>query len=326
MISTSESLRCKQIIQELKDEIETKVFGKGHQVEFALLAAITQGHLLIEDVPGVGKTTLARTLAQGLGGSFQRVQCTADLLPSDLTGVNIYHPGEQRFSFQKGPLFTHVLLADELNRATPKAQSSLLEAMEEGQVTLDRNSHQLPYPFWVVATQNPESFAGTFQLPESQLDRFALSIKLGYLEASDERQVLSKNAHQSPQLKRQAHQQQESLKTHQQRLENWQQLIENRHQVDISPELLDYMIEFAQHTRSNTDLKLGVSTRAVQSWVKLCQARALMFGRQFVIPEDISILTVPALAHRIWFYRGSQQRSNRITYLETVAQSLILPR
>ena len=326
MISTSESLRCKQIIQELKDEIETKVFGKAHQVELALLAAITEGHLLIEDVPGVGKTTLARTLAQGLGGSFQRVQCTADLLPSDLTGVNIYHPGEQKFSFQKGPLFTHVLLADELNRATPKAQSSLLEAMEEGQVTLDRNSHQLPYPFWVVATQNPESFAGTFQLPESQLDRFALSIKLGYLATSDERKVLSKHAHQSPQLKRQTQQQQESSETHQQRLEAWQQLIEYRHQVDISPEPLDYMIEFAQQTRHNHDIKLGVSTRAVQSWVKLCQARALMCGRQFVVPEDISILTVPALAHRIWFYRGSQQRSSRINYLETVAQSLVLPR
>lgn len=325
MISTSESLRCKQIIQELKDEIQTKVFGKEHQVKLALLAAITEGHLLIEDVPGVGKTTLARTLAQSLGGRFQRVQCTADLLPSDLTGVNIYHPGEQKFSFQKGPLFTHVLLADELNRATPKAQSSLLEAMEEGQVTLDRKSHQLPQPFWVIATQNPESFAGTFQLPESQLDRFALSIKLGYLSAPDERQVLSKNAHQAPQRSKLT-QAQEAVETQQHNLNTWQQLTEYRHQVDVSPELLDYMIDFAQHTRNSSDLKLGVSTRAVQSWVKLCQARALMHGRQFVVPEDVSVLTIPALAHRIWFHRGSQQRSTRINYLETVAQSLVLPR
>ena len=264
MISTSESQRCKQIIQELKDELKLKFFGKEHQVELALLAAITEGHLLIEDVPGVGKTTLARTLAQSLGGSFQRVQCTADLLLSDLTGVNIYHPGEQRFSFKKGPLFTHVLLADELNRATPKAQSSLLESMEEGQITLDRESHLLPHPFWVVATQNPESFAGTFQLPESQLDRFALSIKLGYLTATDERQVLSGYSRQPSRRNGTELQTPSKLNNDKERLAIWQELIEYRHQVDISPELLDYMIEFAQHTRQDPDLKSGVSTRSTK--------------------------------------------------------------
>ncbi len=325
MISTTESQRCKQIIQDLKNEVEAQVFGKGPQVELALLAAIAEGHLLIEDVPGVGKTTLARTLAQALGGHFQRVQCTADLLPSDLTGVNIYHPGEQSFSFQKGPVFTHVLLADELNRATPKAQSSLLEAMEEGQVTLERLSHKLSRPFWVIATQNPDSFAGTFMLPESQLDRFALSISLGYLSQVDERQVLLRHAKQSSSVGPKTQMSAERSESGQS-INTWIELIHDRSKVEVSPELIDYMIECAHHTRQNEDLKLGVSTRAVQSWVRLCQARALVYGRNFVIPEDISTLLVPTLAHRIWFKRGDNSRATRVQYLETLAQSLTLPR
>jgi MoxR-like ATPase len=323
MISREENMSYTDTIKRLREEIECHIFGKREQIELALLAAITEGHLLIEDVPGVGKTTLARALAQTLGGDFQRVQCTADLLPSDLTGVNIYHPGKGEFLFQEGPVFTHVLLADELNRATPKAQSSLLEAMEERQVTSDRDTRPLPYPFWVIATQNPLSFSGTFKLPESQLDRFSVSMSLGYLNSENERTVLMNGARS---LAHNPIVSEPNQALHQAKLNDWKTLIVARKNIEVSPDLIDYMVDFAKQTREAPELRLGVSTRGVLSWLKLCQAKALIQGRHFVTPDDVLELSVPALAHRVWLHRQDSDRSSRVNYLETVSAKLPIPR
>ena len=325
IITKEESAQIEEVINSFCKEVQQVVHGKVSEVELALTGAIVGGHLLIEDVPGVGKTTLARSLAETLGGHFHRVQCTADLLPSDLTGINVYHPGEGRFHFQPGPLFTHILLADELNRATPKAQSSLLEAMEEHQVTIDRITHPLPDPFWVIATQNPRSFSGTFMLPESQLDRFALSLSLGHLNAQDEKSVLLSRAKQD-RASRSSSDQQDERVHNEQKVETWRSLRAFTQRVTIHGDLVEYVVEVASQTRHDPELRLGVSTRGALSWIKLAQARALMKGRSFVSPEDLKVLSLPALVHRIWPSGHGGTRQERLAYLEAILTRIPLPR
>lgn len=326
-LSDKELERYVEEIRSLKTMITQVIRGKDQQVELALMGALTGGHLLIEDVPGVGKTTLARTLAIALGGEFQRVQCTADLLPSDLTGVNIYHPGEGQFNFQPGPLFSHLLLADELNRATPKAQSSLLEAMEERQVTIDRITYPLPDPFWVIATQNPQSFAGTFLLPESQLDRFALSLTLGYLQAEEEKNVLLSASMFDEGIERGWRGRDllssEDLSA---RKELWRELRQATHRVVIDPDLAAYAVDVANATRNDTELRLGVSTRGALSWLRLAQAKALIHGRSFVSPDDLRSIANAALAHRIWPQGTRATREERRHHLEAIMTRIPLPR
>ena len=323
VISEIESEQIATELTQLIDEIRVEIRGKRAQIELSLIGAISEGHLLLEDVPGVGKTTLARALSKALGGDFQRVQCTADLLPSDLTGVNIYHPGEGNFHFQEGPVFTHVLLADELNRATPKAQSSLLEVMEERQVTADRETRALPDPFWVIATQNPLRFSGTFKLPESQLDRFALSISLGYLNPKDESEVLLSNASEQKSINDRPLSQ---VKGQVERLDRWRSLLNSRSKVQVSPDLVRYLVSCADLTRHDQELKLGVSTRGALSWLKLCQARALLLRRSYITPEDVQVLAIPALAHRIWLKGTEQGKEAREDYIKRLLSRVPLPR
>jgi MoxR-like ATPase len=262
------------------------VRGKDEVVELALVAAVAGGHVLLEDVPGVGKTTLATALAHALGGSFGRVQFTADLLPGDLTGVTVLD-GDQGFRFRAGPLFANVVLADEINRATPRTQSALLEAMAERRVTVDGVRHDLPDPFFVVATQNPHEDHGTFPLPESQLDRFLVRVSMGYPAREDERAILRagglRQARFSPGLS----------------AAEARALCAAVDEVRMHPEIEDYLLDLVARTRADARLSRGVSTRGAEALYRAARAHALGRGRGFVVPEDIRALAVPVLAHRV---------------------------
>lgn len=314
--------------QPLYEVLNQVLLGKPEVVELTMIAAFGGGHLLIEDLPGVGKTSLGRAIAQRLGGEFQRVQLTADLMPSDLTGVNVFHPEARRFEFIKGPLFCHVLLADELNRASPKVQSSLLEAMAEGQVSVERHTHPLPDPFWVIATQNPVSFEGTFPLPESQLDRFGLSTSIGYPPRDAERLAMKSAFRAHPTAEQAAHHKINPLHTPTPLFspESWREERLASGSVHVSDELLEYMLSVARLTREHPALKVGVSTRGLLGWQRACQARAHLYGRDFVTPDDVRRLTTPALAHRISPVRTGLSTQARSVLLSEVIGELPLPR
>jgi MoxR-like ATPase len=259
--------------------------GKESVVDLALVAVLAGGHLLLQDVPGVGKTTLASALAAALGGSFRRVQFTSDLLPADLTGVNVLDPGEGTFRFRPGPLFAHVVLADEINRTTPKTQSALFEAMEEGQVTVDGTTHGLPCPFLVVATQNPYDMHGTFHLPDSQLDRFMMRLALGYPDRRTERAILRHASRPVPP---------EVLQPEQVEALRGEAL-----SIEV-PELVEeYLLDLVRGTRSDARFVRGVSTRGAQALHRAVRARAFLEGRSYAIPEDVRALAVPVLGHRV---------------------------
>ncbi len=274
-----------QILQQL----DSVILGKSQQTRLALACLLARGHLLIEDIPGVGKTTLAHALAVTLGMQFQRVQFTSDLLPADLIGVSVYERETGSFRFHPGPIFTELVLADEINRATPKTQSALLEAMEEGQVTQDGKTYRLPEPFFVIATQNPANQIGTFPLPESQLDRFLLRISLGYPDPAAERAMLMGEDRRS-QLKRlKAVISPADLKVMQQAVAD----------VSVAPALVDYVQALLQATRACTDFVNGLSPRAAQGLLATAKAMAWLDGRQMVIPEDLQA-ALPSLAtHRL---------------------------
>ncbi len=263
------------------------VRGKQRQVELALVAVLAGGHLLIEDIPGVGKTTLATTMASALGSSFKRVQFTSDLLPADLLGVSVLDPTSGEFTLRRGPVFTHVMLADEINRTTPRTQSALLEAMNERRVTIDGTTHELPQPFVVIATQNPHDFHGTFALPDSQLDRFLIRISMGYADTESERAILRQGG-----LVRAAI---DPVVSPAQVLA----LIGQAAQVRVHTDIEDYLLALASRTRQDDRLLRGVSTRGLEALHRATRALALVRGRQHAIPEDVQELILPVWAHRV---------------------------
>ena len=273
----------------LRDQVQAVFRGKPDVVDLALTALLASGHVLLEDVPGVGKTTLARTLAGSLGVTFKRIQFTSDLLPADIVGVNVFDQEARRFEFQPGPIFAHVVLADEINRTTPRTQSALLEAMNEGQVTVDNDTHHLEPPFFVMATQNPKEFAGTYPLPESQMDRFLLRIAIGYPAPATEAEIIRRYGHRDaaadvrPVLSR-------------------DEVLAMQHRVAgvlVSDEVMDYMMAIIQGTREGGAFDLGASTRGAMGLYRAVQARAYLLGRTFAVPDDVKTLAVPALAHRV---------------------------
>jgi MoxR-like ATPase len=275
--------------QRLKENVCRVLIGKEHTVELAITTLVAGGHLLIEDRPGVGKTLLARALARSLDVPFQRVQCTADMLPADILGAQVYHPNTGEIVFRPGPVFTNVLLADELNRTPPRTQSALLECMQERHVSMDRQVHQLPEPFFVVATQNPLQFAGTYPLPESQLDRFLMRVSLGYPAAQDEITIVTAEDGHEQLLDLVPVATVDDLQAAKTTLQN----------VRLEKELVAYMVELAGRTRSSGDVMLGVSSRGTQALHRACRARAVCQGRDYVVPEDVRALVRPVFAHRM---------------------------
>jgi len=273
----------------LQAAIETVVRGKPEAVKLALVCLLAEGHLLIEDVPGVGKTTLAHSLARVFDCTFRRIQFTSDLLPSDILGVSIFNQADQAFSFRKGPIFAHIVLADEINRTTPKTQSALLEAMSEGRVSVDNDTHPLPRPFMVVATQNPIEHHGTYPLPESQLDRFLLRIKMGYPEYEAEKEILRRQSN-SPDVEhlRPAMQAEDILEA---------QAAVRAVRMDES--LIEYIMAIIEATRQSEFLMIGASPRGSLALHRAAQALAYFEGRDYCIPDDIKQLALPVLAHRV---------------------------
>ena len=276
------------LIRRLEDNVSRALVGKPEVVRLAVVGLIARGHLLIEDVPGVGKTTLAAALARSIGAGFQRIQFTSDMLPSDVLGVSVWEPKLSEFVFKPGPLFTNIVLADEINRTTPKTQSSLLEAMNEAQVSLDHSTYPLPRPFMVLATQNPREYEGTYPLPESQLDRFLLRIRIGYPEAADEKEVLRGALAPSPARLGPVLSIDEVL-----------ELQDAAEQVKAEESVLDYLVTLVTATRRSPLLALGVSPRGSLALLRAARARALTDGRNFLLPDDIKELAVSALAHRV---------------------------
>lgn len=275
--------------ERLISNIEKVIIGKRASVELSVITLLCQGHLLIEDVPGVGKTMLARSVARSIGCSFSRIQFTPDMLPSDVTGVSIYNQVNREFEFRPGPIMAQIVLSDEINRATPKTQAALLEAMEERQVTVDGVTHFLPKPFMVMATQNPIEYEGTFPLPEAQLDRFLLRVTLGYPESADEIHVLERQQYQHPiEILDNVISEDEVL-----------QAQEEVKSVHVSPEIKQYMVEMTRRTREFPDVYLGASPRGSLTLFRTSQARAAIFGRDFVLPDDVKALAEAALCHRV---------------------------
>jgi MoxR-like ATPase len=307
--------RTAEPIRRLEENIARVIRGKREVIRQAVVCLLARGHLLIEDVPGVGKTTLAQGLARSLGLSFQRIQFTSDLLPSDIIGVSIFNQKTQDFEFVPGPLFANVVLADEINRATPKTQSALLEAMSERQVSVERRRFVLPEPFVVLATQNPLEFQGTFPLPESQLDRFLMSLSLGYPPHHDERELLLSGGV-------------EDLLQHLQPVVSQPELLalQSRvQQVRVAEKLADYILAIADTTRRGGEFLLGVSTRGAQSLYRGVQALALAEGRTYAVPDDVQRLAVPVLAHRVALRRGGVDLDSTSKALERVIAATPVP-
>jgi MoxR-like ATPase len=277
------------IANRIVENVERVIVGKRSAVQLTVLGLLCQGHILIEDVPGVGKTVLAKSLSKSVGCKFQRIQFTPDMLPSDVTGVSVFNQKNREFEFRPGPIHAQIVLVDEINRATPKTQSALLEAMEERQVTVDGRTYPLDSPFMVLATQNPIEYEGTFPLPEAQLDRFLLRIKLGYADKSQEIEVLDRQQYVHP---LQALEQAVTVEE----LRSAQEAIK---EIYIDPQVKDYIVEVARRTRQHPDVYLGSSPRGALAIYRLGQARAAMFGRDFVLPDDVKALAGSALNHRI---------------------------
>ncbi len=276
-------------IAALQANVERVIRGKSEVVQFCIAALLSKGHILLEDVPGVGKTMLAHALARSLSLSFQRIQFTSDLLPADIVGVTIYNQDAQEFEFVSGPVFTNILLADEINRATPKSQSALLEAMSEGMISIEKKRLPLPDPFLVLATQNPIEHVGTYPLPESQLDRFLMKLTIGYPNPIDEKKLLRSGGAQDA-------------------LEHLEPVLEEQEvrdlqahvaSIHVNESLVDYLMAIVETTRTHAEAALGVSTRGALTYFKACQALAMVNGRDFVIPEDVKRLAGPVLSHRI---------------------------
>lgn len=275
--------------QKIIDNVEKVIIGKHEEVELALIALLCQGHALIDDVPGVGKTMLAKSIARSLGCTFKRIQFTPDMLPSDVTGVSVYDQSSGRFEFRPGPIMANIVLTDEINRATPKTQSALLEAMEEHQVTVDGVTHRLAEPFLVLATQNPIEYEGTFPLPEAQLDRFLMRLSLGYPSPADEIRILEAQQFVHP------------IETIEQVVGN-EELLEMQERIKavyVHDAIKEYIVALVGATRGHADVYLGASPRGALALFKTCQARSALLGRDYAIPDDVKALASVTLAHRL---------------------------
>jgi MoxR-like ATPase len=282
-------LEAHSLVQSICDNVEKVIIGKRHAIELALIAFLSQGHLLIEDSPGVGKTMFARSLAKSFGTKFKRIQFTPDLLPSDITGVSVFNQKTTSFEFHPGPIFANIVLADEINRATPKTQSALLECMEEHQITVDGTTYILPHPFNIIATLNPLEYEGTFPLPETQLDRFLLRVDLGYPSMTDEITIMEKQQFRHP-------------------IENLEQVAEEADlmliqksvkTIYVNQLIKEYIATIVEATRHHPSIYLGASPRGSLALFRTSQARALVEGRDYVLPDDIKILAGPVLNHRL---------------------------
>ena len=282
-------VNVQEFTRRVVSNIERVIVGKWSSVNLAVIGLLSQGHLLIEDVPGVGKTMLARSLAKSLGCTFGRLQFTPDMLPSDVTGVSIFNQATREFEYVPGPIMAQVVLIDEINRATPKTQAALLEALEERQVTVDGVTHPLPNPFMVMATQNPIEYEGTYSLPEAQLDRFLLRIKLGYPDLRDEVEILDRQQFTHPVNSLEAVASVEDLLEAQEAIKS----------VFVSPVVKEYIVRLVQKTRSHNDIFLGASPRGSLTLYRAGQARAAIMGRDFVLPDDIKAIAPSTLSHRL---------------------------
>ena len=289
----------KGTIKKLTDNLGRTIVGKDQAIRLVLVALLCEGHALLEDVPGVGKTLLAKSLARSLNGKFQRVQCTPDLLPSDITGTNIWNPSSREFEFMSGPVFANILLADEINRATPRTQSALLEVMEEKQVTVDGYPRQVPQPFFVIATQNPIEYQGTFPLPEAQMDRFALSFSLGYPTEAEELQMLQR---QKGNITVDELQPCISVEA----IQNLQQSVKK---VKVKPSIQQYILNLVRASREDEEITLGVSPRGTVALQKATQALAFLSERDYVIPDDVKFMAPHVLCHRLIPAGGRQGRT-----------------
>jgi len=291
----------KELGDELIRNIERVIVGKRSVVRLIVVGLLSNGHVLIEDVPGVGKTMLARSLARSLGCSFGRIQFTPDMLPSDVTGVSIYNQATREFEFQPGPIMAQVVLADEINRATPKTQSALLEAMEERQITVDGVSHPMPTPFIVLATQNPIEYEGTYSLPEAQLDRFLMRIRLGYPETSDEIEILNRQQFKHPVEDLEAVITAEDILEAQEHIKS----------IFVSPAVKEYIVSIVHRTRNHESIYLGASPRGSLTLYRAGQARAALWGRDYVLPDDVKALASYILPHRMIVSPGARLRDLR---------------
>lgn len=310
------AVNVKTFTEKIVGNLEKVIVGKRSTIDLIVIGLLCQGHILIEDVPGVGKTMLARSLAKSLGCTFSRIQFTPDMLPSDVTGVSIFNQVSRQFEYRPGPLMAQIVLADEINRATPKTQSALLEGMEERQITVDGITHPLPKPFMVMATQNPIEYEGTFALPEAQLDRFMLRLRLGYPALPDEMQILELQRLQHPINTLECVVDLDEL-THAQ---------EGIKEVYVSAPVERYIVELTRHTRDHGDVYLGASPRGSLGLYRASQARAAMHGRDFVLPDDIKALAVPVLGHRLVVTPAARMRnlsSDKI--VQEITASLAVP-
>jgi len=306
-------------ISELQRSIARVVKGKEEAIQMALMTLLARGHLLVEDVPGVGKTTLAHAIARSFHCSFQRIQFTSDMLPSDVIGVSVYNPVAQEFEFKPGPIFANIIVADEINRTTPKTQSALLEAMNEAQITVDNHTHPLPKPFLVLATQNPIEHHGTYPLPESQLDRFLMRIRMGYPGRASEKEIIRNNAgtggaEQTPAVMDAA---------------DVTAMQESVSHVKVDDSLLDYALDIIERTRQTEQLSLGVSPRGAVMLHRAAQARAFLEGRDYCLPDDFKRLIVPVFAHRVVVssrYVSTQKKSEQAeSILREIVDSTRVP-
>lgn len=299
-----------ELLQRIQSNLESCVLGKSEEIQLMLTTMIAGGHVLLEDVPGTGKTALVKALAKSVNGQFRRIQCNPDLLPTDITGVSIYHPKEESFLFRPGPIMTHILLIDEINRATTKTQSALLEAMEEHHVTVDGDSHPLPTPFLLFATQNPIDFEGTYSLPEAQLDRFMIKLSLGYPDESTEKLMIGAHVGGQPIDRLHAVADIESVVLMQQTARD----------VHLDDSVAEYLIRITRNTREHPAIMLGASPRATIALVNAAKAYAFLQGRNFVIPDDVKRLTPYVLAHRLILHPESRMDGDTA---ETVLQSIL---
>lgn len=308
--------KIRNVAKRIKDNIKKVIVGKDHVIDLLIISLISSGHVLLEDVPGTGKTMLAKSLSKSLDCSFKRVQFTPDLLPSDLSGINYYNQKAGEFEFRPGPVFTNILLADEINRATPRTQSSLLECMEERQVTVDGETRILEQPFMVIATQNPVETQGTFPLPEAQLDRFLIKVDMGYPDTDEGIEILRRFKEDNPLAEI------EAVATREEIIEAQQ----NYSKVFVSHDMLRYIVRIVEMTRQHSDVILGVSPRGSQALLKAAQVCAILRGRDFVAPDDIKEMVKPVLGHRIILRNVMGKREGQLdNVIEQILKAVPVP-